>query len=288
MNKRILIIAALLLTFPLFGCSKPVPVTPPNAPVTAPVTTTPDTPKNPMVTENVTLNVPESGQEITSPLSIEGSARGSWYFEASFPVELQDANGNLIASTAAQAQGDWMTEEFVPFRATLDFSAPGTETGFLVLKKDNPSGLPANDAEVKVPVKFGQATEKTEVNVYFSSEKLDPEVTCTKVFPVKRMVTKSATVAKSALEELLKGPTDAEKSEQYSTAINSGVALKSVTIVDGIAKADFDKQLGFQVGGSCKVGLIRLQIEQTLKQFPAVKEVQISIDGVSGDTILQP
>jgi len=283
MTKKLLIIPILLLALPLFGCSKPVPagpiITPP------PVT---NTEKPPVNVDQIKLNVPESGQTISSPVTIVGSARGGWYFEASFPVELQDANGNMITATTAQAQADWMTSEFVPFKATLEFGTPATETGFIVLKKDNPSGLPANDDELRVPVKFGSAADKTAIKVFFNNEVLDPEVSCTKVFPVNRMVEKSPTIAKTALEELLKGPTEPEKLQKYSTALNSGVTVKSVTIVDGLAKADFDSQLGFQVGGSCKVGLIRLQIEETLKQFPTVKEVQISIDGISGDTILQP
>lgn len=283
MNKKYLMLTVVLLSLPLFGCSKPVPVTPPAAPVTPPVTQDGPVNKRP-----ITLSAPQSGQAIETPLAIEGSARGNWFFEASFPVELQDADGNLIASTAAQAQGDWMTEDFVPFRATLDFSAPKTETGFLVLKKDNPSGLPENDDEFMVPVKFGPSSDTTEIKIFFNSEVLDPEITCVKVFPVIRTVPKTVTVAKTALEELLKGPTEAEKAEKYSSAINTGVTVNSLTIVDGVAKADFNDQLGFQVGGSCRVGAIRAQIEETLKQFPAIKEVQISINGVSGDTILQP
>ena len=54
----------------------------------------------------------------------------------------------------AQAQSDWMTEEFVPFKAMLEFSAPTTATGTLVLEKDNPSGLPENADSLIVPVKF--------------------------------------------------------------------------------------------------------------------------------------
>jgi hypothetical protein len=285
MIKKSLIIPVLLFfALPLFGCSKPVPANP--VPTPTPVTTTQG---QPVATDQIKLDAPGSDQIVQSPLTVTGSARGNWYFEASFPVQLQDADGNVIASTPAKAQGDWMTTDFVPFTATLEFTAPATDTGFLVLKKDNPSGLPANDQELKVPVKFGPAmADTTKVKVFFNSEKLDPAVSCTKVFPVERTVAKSTTIAKTALDELLKGPTDDEKLQKYSTAINTGVTVKSVTVVDGVAKADFDSQLGYQVGGSCKVGLIRLQIEQTLKQFPTVKDVQISINGVSGDTILQP
>lgn len=91
---------------------------------------------------------------IQSPLILEGRARGPWYFEASFPAYLLDAAGDTIAVTPVQAEGDWMTEEFVPFKATLTFTAPTSETGTLILMKDNPSGLPENAAELRVPVRF--------------------------------------------------------------------------------------------------------------------------------------
>ncbi len=100
------------------------------------------------------VDSPTKEQVVTSPLKITGKAAG-WYFEASFPVELQDKNGNVIAQGPAQAQGDWMTAAYVPFEATLTFTKPADgETGTLILRKDNPSGLPEHDDFVKIPVKF--------------------------------------------------------------------------------------------------------------------------------------
>ena len=49
---------------------------------------------------------------------------------------------------------EWMTENFVLFLATLDFTQPATDTIFLVLKKDNPSGLPEHDAQIEIAVRF--------------------------------------------------------------------------------------------------------------------------------------
>ena len=97
---------------------------------------------------------PKSNAIILSPLTIEGEARGSWFFEASFPVRLLDANSNEIAVQPAQAQEEWMTENFVPFTAILQFEAPATNTGTLVFEKDNPSGMSANADELRVPVRF--------------------------------------------------------------------------------------------------------------------------------------
>jgi len=236
--------------------------------------------------DNIVLDKPTAGEEITSPLLVEGRARGTWYFEASFPVKLIDDAGNVLATGIAQAQSDWMTEDFVSFKASLDFKVDTPTAANLVLIKDNPSGLPENDDQMTVPVSL-ISSEKMTVNVYFNNSKLDPEITCEKVFPVKREIPKTQAVARAAIEELLKGPTDKEKQEGYSTVINDEVKVQSLVIDKGIAKIDFNKQLEFQVGGSCRVSAIAHQITETLKQFPTIKDVIISIDGRTED-ILQP
>ncbi len=232
----------------------------------------------------------QSNQAIESPLMIEGQARGYWFFEASFPIKLFDENNNLLGSTVAQAQSDWMTENFVPFRATLEFSPSTTEKGQLILEKDNPSGLPENNDELKIPVTFKEvkSLDKTiKVEVYFNNSKLDPEFSCNKVFPVEREISKTQAVAGAALEELLKGPTEKEKAEGFFTSINSGAKIQKLSIVEGKAMVDFDEQLEFQVGGSCRVSAIRSQITETLKQFSTVEDVIISINDRTED-ILQP
>jgi len=102
---------------------------------------------------DVQVSEPEANTVVTSPLTVKGEARGTWYFEASFPVKLLDSAGNELAAAPAQAQGEWMTTDFVPFEALLSF-ATTAETGSLVLMKDNPSGDPANDMSVVIPVRF--------------------------------------------------------------------------------------------------------------------------------------
>src|SRR4030042_511886 len=91
-----------------------------------------------------------SNQVIASPLYISGLARGYWFFEASFPIKLYDESGNEIAVVIAQAKEDWMTEDFVPFEAVLEFQASG-QKGTLVFEKDNPSGLPENGDKLEMP-----------------------------------------------------------------------------------------------------------------------------------------
>ena len=112
-------------------------------------------------TELIRIDYPRPNQIIESPLIVDGQARGFWFFEASFPVDLIDKNGNIIANGIATANppagGDWMTEEFVPFEATLNFvvdESVADNKGVLILKKDNPSGLPENEDSLIVPVLF--------------------------------------------------------------------------------------------------------------------------------------
>lgn len=102
----------------------------------------------------ITLDTPQSGALVTSPMWVVGRARGTWYFEAEFPVKLFDAQDSMLTFGSARADGEWTTKDFVPFALTLNFAEPRTATGTLVLEKSNPSGLPEHAAEVRIPVRF--------------------------------------------------------------------------------------------------------------------------------------
>ncbi len=108
----------------------------------------------PYTTSKIRVDSPLPGSFVASPLVVRGEAVGNWYFEASFPVRLYDANGKELLAIPAQAQGEWMTTDFVPFEVTLTFDTPETDTGTLVLQKDNPSGLPQYEEEIRFQVRF--------------------------------------------------------------------------------------------------------------------------------------
>lgn len=105
-------------------------------------------------TDLVRISSPRPNDTVKSPLKITGEARGFWFNEASFPIKIYDGDGKELGTAIASAKSDWMTEEFVPFEATLTFEAPKGGNGTLILQKDNPSGLPKNDDSLKVPIKF--------------------------------------------------------------------------------------------------------------------------------------
>jgi hypothetical protein len=101
---------------------------------------------------------------IFSPLTITGEARGYWFFEASFPIVLTNWDGLIIAEGYAQATDEWMTEDFVPFTASIAFDSPYRvgdpdfmRRGTLILQKDNPSGLPEHDDALEMPITFAPA-----------------------------------------------------------------------------------------------------------------------------------
>ena len=230
---------------------------------------------------------PQANQEISTPVVIKGQARGNWFFEASFPVEVLDDKQFVIGTGIAKSMEDWMTEDFVPFEATIDFARPLSKQGFLVLKKDNPSGDAQYDDQLIIPISFNQDTML--IKVYFATSKTagQDDFDCKYLESVNKEVPKSIAVARAALTALLAGPSVNDKTNGFYTAINSNVKINSLTIDDGVARVDFNEQIQFQVGGSCQVSTIREQINKTLLQFPTVKSVIISVNG-DVEQALQP
>ena len=88
---------------------------------------------------------PFPGAVTGKEFSVIGEARGTWYFEASFPVKVLDKDGKVLFQGPAQAQSDWMTQNFVPYK--IDVKVPQSYIGpaTLILENDNPSGLPENE-----------------------------------------------------------------------------------------------------------------------------------------------
>lgn len=97
---------------------------------------------------------PSPQEPIPNHYTVSGTARGSWFFEASAPIIITDKEGNVLLNSYVTAIGDWMTTEMVPFEQVIDFDPKEATEGYFILKKDNPSGLPEHDDEVRYPIKF--------------------------------------------------------------------------------------------------------------------------------------
>ncbi|MEX2090909.1 MAG: Gmad2 immunoglobulin-like domain-containing protein [Candidatus Paceibacterota bacterium] len=229
---------------------------------------------------NIIILSPMDGEQVTNPIRMTGKAR---VFEATFAYRLKDANGKLLyegfgmtTGSSVPDYGDFDFKIGVPVGATKDLTVE-------VFEYSAKDGSVINLDSVKVQL-ANMTTSK--VKVYFSNNKLDPAVSCTKVFPIEREILKTQEVGFVAIFELLRGVLPSE-SKDYQPSIPKGTILNSLIIRDGTAYVDFNHVLEMDGGGSCHVQAIRAQITDTLKQFPTVKSVVISINGRTED-ILQP
>lgn len=231
----------------------------------------------------IRVSMPKPGQVVKSPFLIEGEARGTWYFEADFPIRLVDANGNILGIAIAQAQSDWMTENFVPFKAQLTFSTPSTEQGTLILEKNNPSGLPEKDDELQIPVIFdlsGVPQRLIQLYYYNSSKDQDGSgnIMCSRngLESVERSIPLTKTPIQDAVKLLLKGElTSQERAIGITTEYPlPGVELKSASLKNGVLTLTFIDPQNKTGGGSCRAGILWFQIEATAKQFSNVSSVR--------------
>lgn len=105
----------------------------------------------------ISIISPEVLQEIKSPVYISGEAKGTWFFEASFPVQITDQDGKVLGQGPVTAKTDWMTEKMVAFEGTIPFEKGVAKNGFVVFTPDDPSGLDRFE-----PIKISVIFEETE------------------------------------------------------------------------------------------------------------------------------
>ncbi len=233
---------------------------------------------------NIIVDEPKPNDTVGEAFTVSGRAR---VFENQFNIHVLSEGGAIYeAHIMANAPDTGMFGEFT-HEVKLD-SAKTRGISEVVLEVYENSARDGSEInKVTIPLLF-QSGDMRILKVFFGNNRMDPDQTCIKVFPVNRSIERTSAVAQAALNELLKGPSDEEKNKAFFTSINPGVVLKSVLIdASSTAYADFSSGLEQGVGGSCKVSAIRAQITQTLLQFPGIKNVVISVNGNSTST-LQP
>lgn len=102
--------------------------------------------------DEIRITNPEPGQKIQDVVTIEGVARGFWFFEASMPVSLVTSEGRVLARHFVEAQDEWMTEDFVKLQGELFYPVDVETKLDLLFEKANPSGLPENAAVLRIPI----------------------------------------------------------------------------------------------------------------------------------------
>ena len=176
-----------------------------------------------------------------------------------------------------------MTEDFVPFEAYLNFPNTKTEKGFLIFKKNSPTGMKEHDNELKMPILFLKNQFK-EVTLYYYNPNLDKDekgnILCSHkgLVGIKRKIPISQTPIKDTINLLLKGKENLidDKANNLQTEfLLEGFELKSLNLKEGETLIlEFSDPLNKTIGGSCRVKILWLQIEKTAKEFKEVKEVK--------------
>ena len=122
--------------------------------------------------------------------------------------------------------------------------------------------------------------EMMQVKIYFSS---GDGTDCGEVRAVTRIVPRTQGVAMAALQELFKGPTEEEKKAGLSSFFSEETKdiLDGVNVKNGSAYVDLDGSVLQKLGNatsSCGSRAFTASVEETLKQFPAVKKVFFAIE----------
>jgi spore germination protein GerM len=98
--------------------------------------------------------------------------------------------------------------------------------------------------------------------------------------PVTRVM-RTASPARAAIQALLKGPTASERKQGFDGLASAGdFSIGSLSIRNGTAKINFvvvEDWRGFP--GDIAPARFKKAVELTLKQFPTVKEVIVSLNG---------
>jgi hypothetical protein len=97
------------------------------------------------------------------------------------------------------------------------------------------------------------------------------------VAPVGRVVPRTQAVARAALEQLIQGPTAAERDAGLATDVPSGVTVLGLTVAGGTAVVDLSRP--FARGGEATISPRLAQVVYTLTQFPTISRVRFELDG---------
>lgn len=238
----------------------------------------------------ITVESVSPNQIVESPIHIKGMARGFWYFEGSFPLELIDASGKQIALKPVLAKGEWMTSEFVPFDMQFTFPETTATSGTLIFHKDNPSGGVSQSDALKIPVRFNQEMRSVQLYLHDTNKSADQKGTYACDESVLTPVTRDIPITKTPLQDtlrlLLSGSIRPEERAKGLTSEYplTGLTIKSLTLTElGELLLTLDDPYHKASGGACRVSILRKQFELTVQQFPEIKRVIIK-----PDTIFQP
>ena len=241
-------------------------------------------------TPDIRLDTPVAAV-IASPVRVQGTSTA---FEARVDVEVREDGARSPVGAGSVMGGSMGT--MAPFDGAIAFSSPHAARGALVL--------------YTVSMENGNVWEATVVRVAFApTPTLVPTSACPNyamtrpvpppgemvvaVFyscgldgaavPTYRLYLKSAALLRVTLDELLAGPTAAERAAGLSSWFSASTAgyVRQVTLDAGRATVDFGDLRSVIPNASTSAGsrLLLSQLDATVFQFPTVTSVIYRIDG---------
>jgi hypothetical protein len=98
--------------------------------------------------DDIFVTSQKPGSHISSNATVQGFARGEWFSDGRFSVDVMTPAGTSLGSGIATARGDWTTHSFTQFTATFGISPAYTGPAVITLHK---GGSPS-DASLSFPV----------------------------------------------------------------------------------------------------------------------------------------
>ena len=130
-----------------------------------------------------------------------------------------------------------------------------------------------------MPKAYAGVQRKKEVQVYFWRERDSTSANPLGVSSVKRRVNAS-TPARAALEALLGGPNASERNQGYLSLNVEELDIGLLSIRNGTARVNFVASRTWAGWpGDLAPGRFKQAVTRTLKQFPGVRRVIVSVNG---------
>ncbi len=220
----------------------------------------------------IRVTSPAPGATVTSPVVVFGFVRAE---TGEISWQLSDQDG-AVADHGSARLSDAPQDAFVPFR--LELFPPAFERAAFTLEL-SVRGRDGRDQDaVSLPLSLLSA-DATDLTLYFAHDAQGSARDCSLVFPVTRRIARTSAVARAAAVELVKGPTVEEMASGYRSRLPPETSLRSLSVTDEGAVADFSAALG-RLPSNCRNMGIRAQLAQTLLAVPGVHDVSVLVEGV--------
>lgn len=226
---------------------------------------------------------------------------GAWYFFTHRSEPFQPAffaEGNLVKDNPGMMPGTWylVYEEpgFAALSVPLLFDTESKcglarelrQCDIRLLQGDRVSveGVRDEDRVVVSNLIFTKPDERRlPIRLYYFNPEKDTDtngnILCSAqgLQYVERIIPHTQTPLTEAIKLLLRGDISGEEKAAGATSEFPmlGVRLEKAAIQNGLATLTFSDEQNKTSGGSCRVAILRAQIEATAKQFPGVTEVRL-------------